>query len=69
MARAPIDLERRPLLVFWETTRACLLACRHCRASAQPTALPGELGTDEGFALLEQVAAFGDPAPVLVAIR
>src|SRR5581483_4061978 len=38
--RPRIDLERRPILVFWETTRACLLACRHCRASAIPRPLP-----------------------------
>jgi radical SAM protein len=57
---------RHPALVFWETTRACLLACRHCRASAQPMPLPGELTTAEGRALLAQVAAFGPPRPVVV---
>jgi radical SAM protein len=56
----------RPALVFWETTRACLLACRHCRASAQPEPLPGELSHAEGLALLRQVAAFGPPRPVMV---
>ena len=29
-----VDYAQRPMLVFWEVTRACLLACRHCRASA-----------------------------------
>jgi len=62
-----VDFDRRPILVFWETTRACLLACRHCRASAIPEPLPGELSTAEGEALLERVAAFGRPRPVLVA--
>lgn len=56
----------RPALVFWETTRACLLACHHCRASAQPTALPGELDTMEGMALLQGIARFGPPLPVVV---
>ena len=56
----------RPMLVFWETTRACLLACSHCRATAQRQALPGELDTADGLHLLEQVAAFGHPAPVVV---
>ncbi|WCM38666.1 SPASM domain-containing protein [Thermus antranikianii] len=37
------DLHRFPLLVAWEMTRACLLACQHCRASAVPDPLPGEL--------------------------
>ena len=54
------------MLVFWETTRACLLACRHCRASATTTAPPGELTTAEGRALIDQVAAFGRPYPILV---
>jgi radical SAM protein len=54
------------MLVFWETTRACLLACRHCRASATAQALPGELSQTEGHALIEQVAGFGRPYPILV---
>lgn len=61
------DLERRPMLVFWETTRACGLACRHCRAGALPKPLPGELDAQEGARLLEQLAGFGSPPPVLVA--
>lgn len=56
----------RPMLVFWETTRACLLACRHCRATAQRTPLPGELDTAEAKALLRQVRSFGVPSPVVV---
>ncbi|MHB1842478.1 MAG: TIGR04053 family radical SAM/SPASM domain-containing protein [Sulfobacillus sp.] len=56
----------RPMLVFWETTRACLLACSHCRATAQRHPLPGELDTQEGLQLLEQICAFGKPAPVVV---
>jgi AdoMet-dependent heme synthase len=54
------------MLVFWETTRACPLACRHCRASAQPRALPGELRRDEGHRLIDQVAGFGRPYPILI---
>jgi len=56
----------RPMLVFWETTKACLLACRHCRATAQKNPLPGELTTGEGMELLRRIRAFGDPAPVVV---
>ena len=62
----PIDFATRPMLVFWETTRACQLACRHCRASASPQALPGELTEREGRQLIDQVAAFGRPHPILV---
>jgi radical SAM protein len=54
------------MLVFWEVTRACQLACFHCRASATEGALPGELTTTEGFNLIDQVAAFGRPYPILV---
>jgi radical SAM protein len=54
------------MLVFWETTRACLLACRHCRASATAQALPGELSTAEGYDLIDQIAGFGRPFPILV---
>lgn len=61
-----VDFARRPMLVFWETTRSCQLACRHCRASATPHALPGELTRAEGLALIDQVARFGRPYPILV---
>src|SRR5664279_1834828 len=64
--RAGLDYARRPMLVFWETTRACQLACRHCRASATAEALPGELTTAEGRDLIDQVAGFGRPFPILV---
>jgi MoaA/NifB/PqqE/SkfB family radical SAM enzyme len=30
----------RPLRVYWEVTRACDLACRHCRATAVPGGRP-----------------------------
>jgi MoaA/NifB/PqqE/SkfB family radical SAM enzyme len=56
----------RPLLIYWELTRACDLACRHCRAEAIPQRDPRELSTEEGFALLERLTAFGDPRPHLV---
>ncbi len=54
------------MLVFWETTRACPLACRHCRASALSRALPGELDQEEGHRLIDQVAGFGRPYPILI---
>ncbi len=55
-----------PHLVFWETTKACSLACRHCRASAQTEPLPGELSTQEGRVLIDQVAAIGGAVPILI---
>ena len=65
-SRSSVDFSQRPMLVFWETTQACLLACRHCRASATTKAPPGELSTAEGRALIDQVAGFGRPYPILV---
>lgn len=59
-----INFDEAPLLVIWETTQACDLACVHCRASAQPGRNAGELSTDEGFELLDQVRSFGNPLMV-----
>lgn len=60
------DYSRTPINVYWEMTRACALACRHCRAAAVPTPHPGELTFEEGRALLRQIPDFGDPLPTLV---
>jgi radical SAM protein len=46
-----------PFIVIWETTRACWLACAHCRATAQREPLPGELTTREAEDLIDQIAA------------
>ncbi|MGC9136709.1 TIGR04053 family radical SAM/SPASM domain-containing protein [Caldivirga sp.] len=62
----PLDYSQRPLLVFWETTKACPLSCRHCRANAILKPLPGELTTEEGKRLIEQLTGFGKPTPVLI---
>jgi radical SAM protein len=60
------DYDQKPLLLFWEMTRACPLACAHCRAHAQPCAAPGELSAEEGARFLADVAGFGKPSPILV---
>lgn len=52
--------------MFWEVTRSCQLACHHCRASATLQALPGELDHAEGRRLIDQIAEFGRPFPILV---
>ncbi len=64
-ARA-IRYDTTPQLVFWETTKACPLSCRHCRADAISCGLPDQLSTAEGMDLIEQVASFGQPSPILV---
>jgi radical SAM protein len=58
--------DRAPFIVIWETTRACALACVHCRAEAIPRRDPAELTTAEGIRLIDRVAAFGAPPPILV---
>lgn len=55
-----------PLRVYWELTRACDLACRHCRAEAIPQRDPQELGTADGCRFLEALAGFGRPAPHVI---
>lgn len=50
-----------PMLVYWEATRACDLACIHCRAEAVAHRDPMELSTDEAKALFRQVAQFEGP--------
>jgi radical SAM protein len=58
--------DRAPMLVYWETTLACGLACRHCRATAQAERNPLELTTEEGCRLLDEVVKFGRPYPHVV---
>ena len=48
-----------PRVVIWEMTRACALACKHCRAEAIPRRDTRELTTDEAFKLVDDVAAQG----------
>jgi len=65
-ATARFVFDRAPLRVYWEVTRACDLACRHCRADAEAARHPDELDTGEALRLLDRLAAFGDPPPHLV---
>lgn len=60
-----IDLDERPFTVAWEVTRACALACVHCRAEAQPRPHAEELTTDEAFRLVDQLADLAPPVLVL----
>ena len=67
MSRLPgFDFNRAPFLVIWEITRACALACVHCRADSIPRRDPRELTTEEGFRLIDQICAFGAPPPLFV---
>ncbi len=63
---AKYDFSKNPMLVYWEMTQACGLACKHCRAEAMPTANPLELTTEQSKTFLSQLVGFGDPLPHLI---
>jgi 12,18-didecarboxysiroheme deacetylase len=52
--------DKRPVVV-WNATRRCNLKCVHCYAHAKDQAFADELTTDEGRALLDDLADFGVP--------
>jgi len=59
--------DRAPVMLYWEITRACDLACLHCRAEALPHRDPRELSTPEAIGFLHQIRDF-DPRPPHVVI-
>jgi radical SAM protein len=59
-----MNFDQSPMLVIWEVTQACDLACVHCRASALPDRNPRELTTEQGYRLLDQIRSFGEPLMV-----
>jgi radical SAM protein len=61
-----MDFNRRPFTVVWETTRACDLACVHCRAQANPRRSAGELTFEEAQTLVQCIKAFGAPYPLFI---
>ena len=52
-------------LLAWETTRRCNLSCLHCRAGAEDHHYPDELTTEQGEALLSDLATLGQPVIIL----
>jgi radical SAM protein len=60
-ARGGLNFDETPFLAIWEVTQSCDLACKHCRAAAQPIAHPDELSNEEGKALIDQIADMGVP--------
>jgi len=60
-ARGGINYDEAPFLAIWEVTQSCDLACKHCRAAAQPIAHPDQLTNAEGKALIDQIAAMNIP--------
>ncbi|MFW6195621.1 MAG: TIGR04053 family radical SAM/SPASM domain-containing protein [Chloroflexota bacterium] len=60
-----VDTSRDPVVIFWELTRSCALACRHCRAEAQPKRHPLELSTEECRSVMRSLTRFDRP-PIVV---
>lgn len=58
--------DRAPLRVYWELTRACDLACRHCRADAVRERARDELTTEECEGVLASLARADGPAPHVI---
>jgi AdoMet-dependent heme synthase len=52
-------------LVFWETTKACNLSCKHCRAVPQRSLGPDELNTRQAFDLIDAIGKVSKPVMVL----
>jgi radical SAM protein len=61
-----MDFDQRPFTVIWETTRACDLACAHCRAEANPRRSAEELTFAEARTLVQCIKAFGAPYPLFI---
>ncbi len=59
--RQVLASERRPIVV-WSTTRTCNLKCVHCYTDSDNIRYSGELDTDEGLALIDDLAAFRIPS-------
>lgn len=62
---ADLDYDQQPFILAWELTRACNLACVHCRAAAQIHRDPSELSTSEAMDVIDEVARFDVP-PTLI---
>lgn len=52
--------DKKPVIV-WNVTRRCNLKCIHCYAHANAATAEGELTTEEGKHLLDDLASFGCP--------
>ena len=52
-------------VVIWNLIRRCNLTCKHCYSISADKDFPGELSTDEVFAVLDDLKAFRVPALIL----
>jgi radical SAM protein with 4Fe4S-binding SPASM domain len=59
--RQALASERRPIVV-WSTTRTCNLRCVHCYTDSENMRYSGELNTEEGLSLIDDLASFRIPS-------
>lgn len=54
------------IVIAWETTRHCILRCRHCRGAATEARSSRELTSSEGLRMIRQIAdRFENPMLIL----
>ena len=61
-----LTFDQAPIRVYWELTRACDLACRHCRAEAVRERAREELSTEECETVLAALARVHGGAPHVI---
>ena len=54
-----------PKWIAWEVTARCNLSCIHCRSCSAMDSDEGDFTTEEGKALIDDIAAFASPVLVL----
>ena len=52
--------DKKPVVV-WNVGQRCNLRCIHCYSHSRDTEYTGELNTDEGYSLLDDLTDFGSP--------
>ena len=52
-------------VVIWNLIRRCNLTCQHCYSISADVDFPGELSTEELFAVMDDLKAFGVPVLIL----
>ena len=63
----PVGPRRDPPgpVVIWNLVRQCNLSCMHCYSASADRSYPGELSTEEVYAVLDDLKAFRVPAVIL----
>jgi len=63
----PLGPKRNPPgpVVIWNLIRRCNLTCKHCYSISADTNFPGELSTDEVYAVMDDLKGFKVPVLIL----